>query len=56
MSEATPTAPLRLLKSPFNGEIWTVPPDLSEAMYEHMVTVAGFVPVDDKTKGPRGRK
>lgn len=56
MSEATPTAPLRLLKSPFNGEVWTVPPEVSDEMYEHLVNVANFVPVTEQAKGPRGRK
>ena len=48
MSERTPIEPLptRWLKSPFNGELWPVPPDLTPEMYDHMVHVAGFVPAD----------
>lgn len=48
MSDPTPTEPYRLLKSPFNGETWTVPPDMSPEMYDHMVKVAGFVPIESK--------
>ena len=47
MSDSTPTAPLRLLKSPFNGETWTVPPDVSEEMYQELLK-RGFTRVDVK--------
>ena len=44
MSEPTPTEPLptRWLKSPFNGEAWAVPPDLTPEMYRHMVRRRGL--------------
>lgn len=54
MSEPIPTEPQRLLKSPFNGETWPVPPEVSAEMYEHLVRVAGFVPISE-VKGPRVR-
>lgn len=47
MSDSTPTAPLRQLKSPFNGETWTVPPDVSPELYDELVK-RGFVPVEPK--------
>lgn len=40
MSVNTPTAPSppqRYLKSPFNGEAWPVPPELTPAMYEALL-------------------
>jgi hypothetical protein len=57
MSDNTPTEPLqRWLKSPFNGELWPVPPDLTVQQYDYMVNVAGFVPVDKPVKvKPVGR-
>ena len=33
MSEPTPIEPLRQLRSPFNGEAWTVPPEVTPEMY-----------------------
>ena len=48
MSDNTNTAPLpqRWLKSPFNGELWPCPPDLTPAQYDYMVQVGGFIPVE----------
>lgn len=50
MSDHTPTEPLptRWLKSPFNGELWPVPADLTSEQYEYMVHSAGFVPFEPK--------
>jgi hypothetical protein len=47
MSDNTPTEPFiqRWLKSPFNGELWPVHPELTVEQYDYMVKV-GFVPVD----------
>ena len=50
MSDNAPTAtPIRKLRSPFNGEIWQVPPDVSPELYEALV-LRDFVPVDDDGK------
>jgi hypothetical protein len=43
---STEELPTRWLKSPFNGELWPVPASLTVDQYDHMVHVAGFVPVD----------
>ena len=51
MSDSIPTAPLRRLKSPFNGEVWTVPPEMSREMYEDMIRLGGFVPIEE----PKGK-
>lgn len=49
MSDNTPTESPRLLRSPFNGEVWPVPPDLTEAQYAYMIRPdVGFVPVEDE--------
>jgi hypothetical protein len=52
MSDSTPT-PLstiqRWLKSPFNGERWPVPPDMTPAMYDAIVQ-RGFEPIEEKPK------
>jgi hypothetical protein len=53
MSEATLIEPVRLLRSPFNGEVWKVPSEVSEEMYEALVA-RGFTPVQPK-KGTRDR-
>jgi len=50
MSDNTPTERYRLLRSPFNGEVWKVPPDVTEEMYDHLVNVAKFIPVTEKVK------
>jgi hypothetical protein len=47
MSEPTRTTPLRLLRSPFNGEAWPVPPDMPTTMYDALVE-RGFVPIEPK--------
>ena len=56
MSALTPTTPAhRLLRSPFNGEAWPVPPDMPEDMYAALVE-RGFVPiVPESKKAPRDR-
>lgn len=41
----TPSALVKL-KSPFNGEVWTVPPDCSAEFVEELVK-RGFVRVED---------
>lgn len=33
MSDSTPTEFQRILKSPFNGQPWVVPPEVSDEMY-----------------------
>jgi len=43
---STPTAPLVKLRSPFNGEVWTVPPDQPPAFVEELIK-RGFVRVED---------
>ena len=50
MSEPTPIEPqpTRWLKSPFNGEAWPVPPELTREQYDYMVHSAGFVPIEPK--------
>ena len=55
MSDSTLTEPLRLLKSPCNGAIWTVPPEVSSEMYDELIK-RGFEPVEPKKrKDPRDR-
>lgn len=56
MSDSTPTAPLRRLKSPFNGEVITVSPDVNDRMYQAMLQ-AGFIEVPPlkRKEEPRGR-
>lgn len=49
MSDNTPTELSRLLKSPFNGELWPVPPDMTPAMYDELIK-RGFTPVQAKPK------
>ena len=51
---STPTAPLVKLKSPFNGEVWTVPPECTPAFVEAL-EVRGFTRVEApvKKKGTR---
>ena len=49
MSEPTPTESPRLLRSPFNGEAWPVPPEVDAAMYDALLK-AGYTPIPDKTK------
>jgi hypothetical protein len=43
---STPTDRLVKLRSPFNGEVWTVPPDVPPAFVEELVK-RGFVRVED---------
>jgi hypothetical protein len=40
------------LRSPFNGEVWTVPPDQSPAFVAELIK-RGFVRVEDDSKKPR---
>jgi hypothetical protein len=47
MSDSTTTEPLRILKSPFNGEAWPVPPDMTPEMYDALIT-RGFKPIEPK--------
>ena len=44
----TPPSP-RLLRSPFNGEAWPVPPDMPDEMYAALVE-RGFVPIVPESK------
>ena len=46
MSDSTPTDSQtpRRLKSPFNGEAWIVPPDVSPELYEELVK-RGYEPI-----------
>lgn len=55
MSDSTPTAPPipRVLKSPFNGEAWTVPPDVTDVMYDELVK-RGFEPISSPTTKRKG--
>jgi hypothetical protein len=53
MSDNTPTAPPRLLRSPFNGQAWPVPPEVTPEMYEALIK-AGFTPM--ATKAPQKGK
>jgi hypothetical protein len=55
MSELKPTESLRQLRSPFNGELWTVPPDVSKEMYAALLE-RGFVPVEDAQKPSKERR
>ena len=56
MSASTPTGGPVKLRSPFNGEIWTVPPDCTPAFVEALIA-RGFVRVDDEApKSPRAKK
>ena len=48
---STPTAPLVQLRSPFNGEVWTVPPDQPPAFAEALIA-RGFVRVEDPSAKP----
>lgn len=49
----TPTAPLVQLKSPFTGELFTVPPDWTPAFVDELVT-RGFTRVGEpKGQGKR---
>lgn len=54
---STPTAPLVKLRSPFNGEVWTVPPEHATRTFIEALVLRGFTRVDDeeqpKTKGKR---
>ena len=49
MSEPTPTEPYRQLKSPFNGEAWSVPPEVTPAMYDELIK-RGYTPIPSKVK------
>jgi hypothetical protein len=49
---STPTAPLVKLRSPFNGEVWTVPPDQPDTFIEALVA-RGFVRVEDEATKKR---
>lgn len=43
------------MKSPFNGEVWIVPPEVTDAMYAELVK-RGFEPIpDDKPKPEKAR-
>lgn len=42
------------MRSPFNGELWPVPPEVNEVMYQALIK-AGFEPVTEKPK-PRKEK
>jgi hypothetical protein len=42
------------LKSPFNGEVWTVPPDCSAAFVEELIK-RGFTRVDDQAPRKKER-
>lgn len=53
MSDHTPTESPRLLKSPFNNEVWPVPPDVNPTMYDALLK-AGFTEVKTK-EAKRGR-
>jgi len=50
MSEATSTEPQLRLRSPFNGEAWPVPPEVTPEMLEALLK-AGFTKIPPK--GPR---
>jgi hypothetical protein len=51
MSDSTPIATpiLRRLRSPFNGAVWIVPPDMPEPMYLALLE-RGFFAVDADDK------
>ena len=49
MSDSTPTEPSRLLRSPYNGEAWPVPPDMTPEMYDALIQ-RGFTPIAVKSK------
>lgn len=50
MSDSTTTAPLpTMLRSPFNGAAWPVPPDAAPVMVEALIK-AGFVPIEPKKR------
>ena len=53
MSGSTPTATLVKLRSPFNGEVLTVPPDWSAEFVEELVK-RGFTREDEPKKGKKG--
>lgn len=57
MSDSTDTEPSqRWLRSPFNGQAWPVPPDVTPVMLDALIK-AGFQPVEDKpAKESRTRK
>lgn len=43
-----------VLRSPFNGEAWTVPPELPDALVQELLT-RGFTRVDPQKKAtPKG--
>lgn len=48
---STPTAPPVQLRSPFNGEVWTVPPDQSPAFIQALVD-RGFTRVETESAKP----
>ena len=52
--DSTPTAPLVKLRSPFNQEIWTVPPDCSPEFVAELVK-RGFTRIEEPAKGKRTR-
>jgi len=47
--DSEPIVQIRRLRSPFNNEIWIVPPDCSDEMYEALVQ-RKFIPVDEDGK------
>ena len=50
----TPTGPLVKLKSPFNGEVWTVPPDCTREFVDALIE-RGFTRVDDQAPRKKER-
>jgi len=50
MSASTPTAPLVQLRSPFNGEVFTVPPDWSPELVAELEK-RGFTRIAARAKG-----
>jgi hypothetical protein len=49
MSDYIPIDSPRILLSPFNGEAWTVPPDVSDELYRALIE-RGFKPIPPKPK------
>lgn len=56
MSDSTLTERASILRSPYNGEAWTVPPDVNDVMYQALLR-AGFTPIQPpKPKKPKDER
>ena len=57
MSASTPTGGPVKLRSPFNGEVLTMAPDVATPELVEALIARGFVRVDDEApKSPRAKK